>query len=641
MSLFCASAASGVGKTHLAYAAGLTGSCISIIIRIAQQREENGKAAFSTPWIALFEQLDRFEKYRKTAANCDKSKIANHAYRYIKLLILCYVHVTHIAIGDTTDDVNICKKCELALRFHRNVRGEALTSNYFNARIAEMQITDEETRLIVINSDAMDNFYAEVKLSSTIDIPCLLCFDEIQTLFDKYSELFLSQQQYLSQKNDEMKSDLDDPVCTTGQRSQDVFELPPISTKERHQHSRGIFYVLCCAMCELAKECEWYMYMTGTSFSMTKFRKTAHDYSPVRGNVKIVAPRALFSLQQMVSTLKHYWNIADSVLENEEVRKALKFCEGRPLLFVNGVFVPLYHECESYNFSGSISESCLLSVMNRGVSDLCSEFSVRMSNVLEGGKAFPLDQSKTSRYFLPYLVKALLFDNGKMVLSDQLGIGEAIATSLVPACADHQNRNIHNEQEIDIYAEPLVGHVLKSVILQELQTGIHDVLKLLIETKLCVGKGDVAEIAFAYNIALLTYQHQVMHNGNGIDFADLVIPMFTADRHLLPELVDQFSCFACRVVDCSDIKRECAFRRFVRDDGAVDDTVILTNLPKRMGADTAFIVSSHSDRADKRVVVAQHKNDTSITLSNVMVTLSPGTQYLSNTQRRELRTKKD
>jgi len=226
------------------------------------------------------------------------------------------------------------------------------------------------------------------------------------------------------------------------------------------------------------------------------------------------------------------------------------------------------------------------------------------------------------------------------VLNDKLGIGEAIATSLVPACADRESSNIDNEQEIDISEEPLVAHVLKLVILKELQTGIHDVLKLLIETKLCVGKGDVAEIAFAYNIALLTYQHQILNKEEGIDFADLIMPMFAAGRCLLPDLVDQFSCFACRVVDCSNIKRECAFRRFIGADGTVDDTVILTNLPKRMGGDTAFIVSNRADRMDKRMVIAQHKNDTSITLREVMSTLSPGTQYLSNIQRQAVLSKK-
>jgi len=104
----------------------------------------------------------------------------------------------------------------------------------------------------------------------------------------------------------------------------------------------------------------------------------------------------------------------------------------------------------------------------------------------------------------------------------------------------------------------------------------------------------------------------------------------------------------------------CASRRFVLDDGSLDDTVVLYNMPERMGLDVAFMVSSApmtgavgagaaragaagsgsaspaaSAHRDFRVV-GLHFNNTANSLADVMLTLHPGTQLLTNTQREAL-----
>lgn len=81
-----------------------------------------------------------------------------------------------------------------------------------------------------------------------------------------------------------------------------------------------------------------------------------------------------------------------------------------------------------------------------------------------------------------------------------------------------------------------------------------------------------------------------------------------------------------------------SFNNILAEDGhSLDDTVLLTHIPERMGMDIAFLASYPPGRLQPRqhkLVVGQLKNRIETALIEVVMTLAPGCQFLTDAQRR-------
>jgi hypothetical protein len=81
----------------------------------------------------------------------------------------------------------------------------------------------------------------------------------------------------------------------------------------------------------------------------------------------------------------------------------------------------------------------------------------------------------------------------------------------------------------------------------------------------------------------------------------------------------------------------CFLWRFVKEDGSYDTSILLVNIPGTAGVDVAFLVINKSAPVHSplriRLVAVQLKNRQKGQLKSALLTLHPGTQYMTNKQR--------
>jgi hypothetical protein len=140
--IFAATAASGMGKTHLAYAVGRK-NIYSLIIRVAEQGESGGAPRMSLPWQRLINFLTPFDAMLLTLTDQAQTDVLTQdACKLVELLVLCYVDVTVCAleyalfISPAIEPQHIH---EVILRFHRNDGAEQLIEQHFQAETLRMQ----------------------------------------------------------------------------------------------------------------------------------------------------------------------------------------------------------------------------------------------------------------------------------------------------------------------------------------------------------------------------------------------------------------------------------------------------------------------------------------------------------------------
>jgi hypothetical protein len=253
-------------------------------------------------------------------------------------------------------------------------------------------------------------------------------------------------------------------------------------------------------------------------------------------------------------------------------------------------------------------------------------------------RILPTNDSLTSRSYLPVLVKSILFGNGEIDPHSTRVMEEAIIqTGLLPLSA-----LLEGPTRICVRNEPIVWRGLTKAIGNELLgerggRGLGAIMHLLVANERD-GKGKCAESAFAFHVALACYKESLIRSGDssfrGVRLTDLLEPLFPAEVEDLPEVVGGYYCRATRAVNMSEWDSNvCTLRRFLTDSGILDDSIVLYNLPEMMGIDGAMLVSSPTNPPTYRLVASQFKNKSRASLSEVLFTLHPGTQYLTNVQR--------
>ncbi|RYH00481.1 hypothetical protein EON65_49375 [archaeon] len=648
-----ASAASGCGKTNGAYAVGKIYSgentILSIVIRVAEPYNGiGGSPSLSKPFDYLDSLLDAHMRQCNQIQQCSElliqqcsellpdqksqalRSIANNALKLIKLWLATYVKVTLDAI-DAAPDATREVQQELCLRFHRNGVAEDIIKREFQQLVNDYLEKDSTNQhvtgqIVKLDDDKINQLLEDIDFRA-LPFTIFLCIDEAQILLNKCSGLFFTKVQY---------------------EQTDIDTLQP---------STDLFYGVCVALCGFNQKYKWTVYLTGTAFSMVHFRKTSDDYSPLRGSTVAIRPTTTFTRQQMQSILSYYWRWEDGTFQDEEVIQCLNLCAGRPLIFVRVIFHPLYCSLFDRPLLTELSKQHLIECVQSHAEKMSFTIYQMMQGLIDRHiRILPIDETRTSRSFLPHLVKALMFEDGKLDICRSDHFEEAISSGLIPLVA----KDDQEDETFCLFDEPLARRGLQRALDEELLSsargrGLLHVMRSLIEIE-HESKGTVAERAFAYDLALRSYVHKLKYlskRGNaaasyqGIPLSELLSPLFPSDNMLLmPDLASYY----CRVDKATqwraneDATRPCALRVFEQaglslaaNSAKLNEDIIVYDLPVEMGANLAFVVWSPAD-ATQKLVIAQSKNKKDGTLAEAVVTLHPGTQYLTNFQRNSLLT---
>jgi len=331
------------------------------------------------------------------------------------------------------------------------------------------------------------------------------------------------------------------------------------------------------------------------------------------------------------SLLKYYFTLSEDVLENEDVMTMLRQCCGRPHIFVNVVFKPLFDrlrrlECKA----DEVDATLLLGEWKDRQIEIERIYKRLFRSLLESSpRVPPHDSDGTTKCLVPLLLSALLFQKGIMTLPNDQVVAEAIRCSIVPVTSSA------GDSLVDVAKEPIVEAALWKVISDLAENRMEYVIRLLLSGINCQDKGETAETAFCYYVALCSAVNLRVGRHNMLSV--LLAPFFEESSQQPPHL----SCFTCEVTSIFDMSvwrtGRCFLWAFVREDGSYDTSIMLVNIPDNAGPDVAFLVVNENVPLDSplriRVVVVQLKNRKEGNMKSALLTLHPGTQYMTNPQR--------
>lgn len=607
--IYCSAATSGVGKTHLAYA---TGKYLTmILIRVASGLSVS--SPFSSPWQSLIEILLPLNQKRETEMG--SGDISETALTYIKLLIYSYVDATLIALehGKVYLNLDRDRLRELALRFHRNGRGEAYVKQLFDFECAKQTTSDiffsdlakTKFNFRKYRHSLLDRFKAVFPVADTDQEDAeilLICFDEIQELLGKFPYLFIQ------------KSVFDSQIDEIGD-----------------ERSRDMFYGVACAMRSLTSNCpNWTMHMTGTSLSISKLRAPNGISSSLPRNqiqeVKISG--SLLNAASMKDMIQFYWDIPDNVF-TKEVLDALDRYRGRPYFFVEGPFRAIFA-----NSKNLITSALLKTIVQDTFGSVEMVMDRRVNKMFELNKPISGSGDQTITAVIPILLKSLICGTGKIVLRGDLNISRAIIDGVILASSAMA--------EVDLReTEPLVYDCLQKYLSRLSRDDINRLMSLVLN-QIRLDSGATAEEMFCYWLGLTTYAYMRGNNGRGVPLGNLLSDLYDGDNiEYFPScLLNEYLCQATKVVSLSNaaFHDRLEISTIGKEISSINTSAIFYDIDVLCGLDIAVVVK-HRDTNNYKLVAIQSKNDKSITIKEALMTLSPGTQYLRNDYRKFVITK--
>ena len=373
----------------------------------------------------------------------------------------------------------------------------------------------------------------------------------------------------------------------------------------------------------------WSAYFTGTSFSMDRVISEAHLASHLRKGLRKVTPSFFFKLADMVGLLTHYWNFPESTLRDECVQAALSMFAGRPLVFVNGVFEPLFRAVFVEKSLSTLSVDEFLPLLLKQRREIVQTFQTKLAIKLANDSVVANPAIGHFSFLLPRILEAVFFEDGKLSADDV--VGEIIASGLVASAAPVEPGAV-----IDMKEEPLVHEAYRLAILQNFQAMW---LNILVRR---AGGGDPTSNGFLLEKVVahvLSFRHIEAHQRKQLASLDNYRPL----SEILGQLgvaPDVWSVLAgwegrpYRAVDASTFT--VPFERFLAGGahGVYDDTLVLYKLQPGFGVDLAFLTSRvlESEERVHRAMVFQVKNS-SATFKDMLRTLSPGCQRIEDAAR--------
>ena len=614
-----ASAASGVGKTHVAYAWGVQHG-FNILSRAITS---NYSAKIAPPFAWVLKQLEQL----RFVPPDDAQAASAAATLFVRLALLSFVHFSVIALralrashpSATTD-----MRRQLLLRLHRNGNADDLITVILDAMMVRMRVRKWITCGVEIYAlDERRLLAYELLLATAVrDVmgsAVLITVDEAHELMERrecqrVAPLFLSQS-------------ADGSAALAG-----VVSDTPASSSHKSS-ARGLFYAVVLELSRLQAAYGWSAYVTGTSLSMCRVAESSSASVATRCHSLEFAPTHRLTVPDMVSIVLSYW-ILDEVLDDATVRQRLGGFIGRPQLFVEGVFEPLL---EWVRFNSRLPSAVdLVSVLDSSFQKCVRLHKDFFIAKIERNHPVAKDGEGTLA-LIRLLFKVALMDSGKIVLGNDDQLAAAICTGLLAVSSNLAPGSVNMRDE------PIMLEGIRAAVLDPTQGWrVLDVLMGTSQQIEVYDKGGALEIAISWHVALTC---------NKIKDPSLatVLESLGVARSSVSSEMDTWVVRATGVLNDEQGKEHNdeseptpLLRYFVKPDGSIDDSHIVFNIPSAMGIDIALLASrvapafTGADGGDifsgrqYKLVVLQCKNAADTTVATALLTLHPGTQFLTN-----------
>ena len=614
------SAASGIGKTHLAYAWGVQfGSSI-----IGQVITSDLCGDIAPPFALLLTQL----RPLLTVPPGHDDAVATAAFLFVRLALLSFVHFSVLslrALRATHPEVSTGDLRQVLLRMHRNGKTDALVTDIFKTLLARLRVKKwqaQDTDIFALDPIALDDYETSLSIAATdtMGSVVLLTVDEAHELMrrrecDGVASLFLSQR-------------AEGGTSSVGRVS--AFPAP-----------RSLFYAVVHELSRLRTVHGWSVYVTGTALSMRRVLESSSASIATRCHPIVFAPEHRLGVPDIILILCNYWAI-DDVLADPTVCQRLRDFVGRPQLFVAGVFRPLFvfvHEKRRLPTALEFVE-----LLNNSFRTCVLERKLFFLKLLEGNSTVAVDGAGTMA-FLPLLFRAAVMDDGVITLRNDDHLAAAICTGLLAVSS------AASPGTVNMRDEPIIYESIRAAMLDTVQEWrVLDVLMRSSQSTPVFAKGGALEIAISWHVALMCTRV------TDPSLADVLQSLGVERRHIPPDC-------AAWVVRATRVHNDdlgqgheageiTPFQRyFFKADGSINDSQVVYNIPAAQGGDIALLVSriapvEKAGVADRsgiiggrqyRPVIFQCKNEEhALTVAKTLLTLHPGTQFLQNWARERL-----
>lgn len=231
--MLCAAAASGMGKTHIAYDVGK--KHFLILIRVmGNSGEFNGDQLShkSPPWDSALEHMKQFKARSLAEPLIQRAK---GMLRYIHILLYTYLQFTISALNAVALDLE--RRKELVLRLHRNGVADELIKKLFVRNVHQLTNVDThgicESKFCSFRQEVIDSSWDRIPVTEKL----IFCVDEINGLAGDFFTDFGPRS---TMENAENFEDGGEPEC------------------------RGLMYGLFCVLKKISTtHPSWYCYVTG------------------------------------------------------------------------------------------------------------------------------------------------------------------------------------------------------------------------------------------------------------------------------------------------------------------------------------------------------------------------------------------
>lgn len=598
-----AAAPTGTGKTHMAYELGRDNAYL-VLVRVMHSHTR----APSAPLLWCIHQLEPLVTALSAAPACSVS-CSEYASMYLRAVLLAHVHAAVLALQAARmlprgDDPSLQRL--MLLHFFSNGTADEIVCN-----LLEM-LTTAYARPSSVDAGV-----------SCLDAPSMATYEEMLTHL------------FVTTRGDRA------PLLLAVEEAHELMEharfvrcshlilregggMTHATAKKAATRSTGhgnLFYHLVVLLSEFKEQHSWRLYVTGTSLSMTRILSSAGSSVASRVDMTSQPPRHHMAVDDMAHIIQHYFVVPDGYFDEAVCASLQKFC-GRAVLFADGVWKPLLEYTVAHAALPSAGAWC--EMLRKHFTQCVETWYQRVCERLRRSPPIALDGSGTCA-LLPKLVTALLMDDGVLTVSSTAELDAAITTGLLHVSSVGDTVNMNDE--------PITHAALLKAIKDELMHG--HVLDIVVGSSCrppLGSKGNLLELAIAWHVALTTLrQHDTPSGGVGfVSLRQLLISMGAMNPESVPP---EWRVSAHRVIDVAG--DDACLQRFISTPGIVDDSIILLNTSCNMGADVVFLAYRDDERKHALVVV-QCKNDAEATVADVMLTLHPGTQFLSNMARKLL-----
>ena len=137
------------------------------------------------------------------------------------------------------------------------------------------------------------------------------------------------------------------------------------------------------------------------------------NFSPTKGGSINICPKSVFSFMDIINTIKYYFNINESILNDLEIKNNLLRFIGRPILFADGVLQSLISICKQYSTENiihyNLNKNEIIKALNIGYKTLENRFKSNFLAIIRRNKGLNNKSSLNSTVLLSSIIDHILF----------------------------------------------------------------------------------------------------------------------------------------------------------------------------------------------------------------------------------------